>query len=103
MAIVTGIFTVGASVTLVTAHTLGVKSFSAQGYALGIRLVFFSERTGGNIIVTAQTCFFTGKILLMFSPEFSIESNRMTASARNRSFLTDVIMVAIRAFIAILI
>ncbi len=103
MAIVTGVFTVGASVTLVTVHTLGVKSFSAQGDALGIGLVLFSEGTGGNIIVTAQTRFFTGKILLMFSPEFGIESNRMTASARNRSFLTDIIVVTVGTFVAILI
>ncbi len=103
MAIVTGIFTIGASVTFVATHTLGVERFGPQGNVLSIRLVLFCEGTGRNIIVTAQTRFFTGKILLVFSPELSVKRNRVAVATSNGSFLPDVVMVTIRAFVTILI
>jgi len=103
MTIVTGIFTVGASITFVTVHTLAVKSFSAQGNVLCIRFILFSEGTGRNIVVAAQTRFFTGKTLLVFSPELGVKSYGMTAAARNGCFLTDIVMVTIGTFVSIFI
>jgi len=103
VAIVTGIFTIGTAITFVTVHALGVESLGAQRNALGVRLVLLSEGTGGNIIMATQTCFLGGKILLVFSPEFGIESSRMTSSASNRSFLTDIIMVTVGTFVAKLV
>lgn len=41
MTIVTGIFTVGTSIILMTVHTLSMKSFGAQRDALSIRLILF--------------------------------------------------------------
>lgn len=103
MAIVTGVFTVGTTVTFVTIHALGVESLGAQRNALGIRLVLFSEGTGGNIVMATQTCFLGGEFLLVFSPEFGIKSSRVTASASNGCFLTDLIMVTVGTFVAELV
>lgn len=103
MTIVTGIFTVGSAITFMTVHTLAVKGFSAQGDVLGIRFVLFCKGTGRNITVAAQARLFTGKTLLVFSPELGIKGSRVTGAASDGCFLADIIMVTIGTFVSILI
>ncbi len=103
MAFVTGISTIGTTVTLVTVQTLPMKGIGPEGNTFGVRLVLFSKRAARDIIMTTQACFIIRKIFLMISPKFIIKSCGMAASAGNRSVLTDFIMVAVGTFVSILI